>query len=371
MLVGALADAGASQEALSDAIHSLGAGATVSFEKVKRRGIAATRFHVAGGEQKAHRHLPQIQRMIEAAALPGRAKQNALAVFQRLGEAEAAVHGIPLQKVHFHEVGAFDSIADIVGACYALELLGVEEIACSAINVGSGTVETEHGLLPVPAPATARLLEGKPVYAQGPATELTTPTGAAVVAALASHFGAMPPMTLLASGFGAGARDFPGQANVLRAVLGERSGAAETTTVAVLEANLDDLSPQVLAYAMDRLAEAGALDVSVQPLQMKKGRPGHLLRVLCEPQDRDRLAQLVFAETSTLGLRFYAAERRVQTRQWREVATPWGPVRIKVSGGGHFAPEYEDCRRLAEQRQVPLKQVLAEAARQYLNTLSQ
>ena len=348
MLVGALANAGADQHALTAAIAALEIGAAVSFEKVKRRGIGATKFHVAVEHQHAHRHLSHIVKIVEKANLPERAKTNALAVFQKLAEAEAEVHQVPIEKVHFHEVGAADSIADIVGACLAFHLLDVHRIVCSPVNVGSGTVKTEHGILPVPAPATARLLTGVPVYARGPELELTTPTGAAVAVTLAASFGVLPPMTVARSGFGAGGYDFPEHANVLRVILGEPTGAAEATTVAVIEANIDDLNPQVLAYAMERLLEAGALDVTLEPILMKKGRPGNLLRVVAQPRDREALAQIVFAETSTLGMRIHTAERRVQARSFVEVETPHGKVRMKVSGDGSFAPEYEDCRKLAQ-----------------------
>lgn len=369
MLVGALADAGADSAAICDALASLGTGATCSFEKTKRRGIAATKFHVEGGEQKAHRHLPHILKMIDAAALPDRVRQNAATVFRRLGEAEAKVHGVAIEKVHFHEVGAADSIADIVGACLGFELLGVDEIHCSAINVGSGTVNTEHGVLPVPAPATAALLEGKPVYARGPELELTTPTGAAVAVALASGFGPMPPMRLRASGFGAGYNDFKEHANVLRVLIGEALGASESTTVSVLEANVDDSTPELLGFAMERLLEAGALDVTFSPLYMKKCRPATQVTVIARPEQRDDLAQVLFAETTTLGLRLYDAERRVQARSSVEVETPYGPVRIKVSGEGNFAPEYDDCRRAAIERGVSLKEVLAQANLAYLTKI--
>ena len=361
MLVGALADAGADQRAIIDALASLETGATLSFERVKRCGIGATKFHVEVKETHSHRHLPHILRMIERGALPERTKQNAAAVFQRLGEAEAAVHQVPIERVHFHEVGAADSIADIVGACVAFDLLGVDAIVASPLNVGSGTAKTEHGLLPVPAPATAALLRGQPIYSDGPAVELTTPTGAALAVTLARSFGTLPPMKISATGYGAGSYDFPERANVLRVILGEENGAAEATTIAVLEANIDDLSPQVLAYAMDRLLEQGALDVTLQPIQMKKGRPGTLLRALARLEDREKLAALIFAETSTLGLRTYTAERRVQARHWVEVETAHGKVRMKVSGDGHYAPEYDDCRRIARESDVPLKQVMAEA----------
>ena len=364
MLVGALADAGADQSAIAAAVASMNAGATVSFEKVKRAGLAATKYHVHTGEQKAHRHLSHIVKMIEAAELTSRARANSIAVFRRLGEAEASVHSIPIEKVHFHEVGAADSIADIVGACVALDNLGVDSLACSAVNVGSGTVNTEHGVLPVPAPATARLLEGAPVYACGPEMELTTPTGAAVAAALASSFGPMPAMKIARSGFGAGTRDFPGQPNVLRALLGEPTGASEAVAVAVIEANIDDLSPQILAYAAERLMDSGALDVSIEAITMKKGRPGHLLRVIAQPNDRERLSRILFAETTTLGVRAYTAERIVQQRDVATVETRWGSVRVKSSPEG-FAPEYEDCRTLAKAAGVALKTVMAEASEQY------
>lgn len=368
MLVGALADAGADRSAIADAVASLNAGASVSFDCVKRGGIAAGKYRVAIEETKKHRHLSHIVKMIEAGSLSARARRDAIAVFQRLGEAEASVHGVSIEKVHFHEVGAADSIADIVGACVAFDSLRVDSIVCSPINVGSGTCKTEHGILPVPAPATARLLEGVPVYARGPEMELTTPTGAAVAVTLASHFGVLPPMKIARTGYGAGDREFPEHANVLRAIVGETTGAVEALAVAVIEANIDDQNPQILAYATERLLEAGALDVSLQPVVMKKGRPGTLLRVIARLEDRESLAQMIFAETTTLGLRVYEAERRVQARSFREVATPYGAVRIKISAEGDYAPEYEDCRKLAQAAGVPLKRVIAEANFAYLNT---
>ncbi len=366
MLVGALADAGADQPAIIDALASLETGAAISFENVKRCGIGATKFHVDVQEAHAHRHLSHILKMIDKAALPDQTKANAAAVFQRLGEAEAAVHQVPLERVHFHEVGAADSIADIVGACLAFELLGVTTIVSSPLNVGSGTVKTAHGVLPVPAPATASLLNGKPVYSEGPAVELTTPTGAALASTLARGFGVLPPLTVGRTGYGAGGHDFPDRANVLRVILGEETGAREATTISVLEANIDDLSPQIIAYAMDRLLDRGALDVTLQPIEMKKGRPGTLLTVLARPEDRETMVRIIFAETSTLGLRIYTAERRVQERRWVDVQTPHGKVRIKVSGEGAYAPEYEDCRRIAQESGVPLKHIIAEANFAYL-----
>jgi uncharacterized protein (TIGR00299 family) protein len=350
-------------------LESLGTEASFQVEKVSRRGVAASKFHVIAGEAKGHRHLKDILVLIANSAAPYPVKQSATAVFQRLGEAEAKVHGIPLAKVHFHEVGAVDSICDIVGACAGFHLLGVDVIYSSALNVGSGTVLTEHGVLPVPAPATAELLTGKPIYARGPAVELTTPTGAAIAVTLSKDFGALPPMRISSTGYGAGDKDFPEHANVLRVLVGETSDTRESTTVSVLEANIDDSSPQVLGYAMERLLEAGALDVTLEYALMKKNRPGTLVRVIAKPEDRETLAQMMFAETSTLGLRIYSAERRVQARHFVEVETPHGKVRMKISGDGSFAPEYDDCRKLALASGVPLKQILAEANLAYLKNI--
>jgi uncharacterized protein (TIGR00299 family) protein len=305
--------------------------------------------------------------LIGKSAAPDSVKQMSTKVFERLGEAEAKVHGIPLAKVHFHEVGAVDSICDIVGACAGFHLLGVDAIYSSPLNVGSGTVNTEHGVLPVPAPAAAELLAGKPIYARGPGLELTTPTGAAIAVTLSKDFGVLPPMRIIATGYGAGDKDFAEHANVLRVLIGESSDARESTTVAVLEANIDDSSPQVLGYAMERLLEAGALDVTLEYVLMKKNRPGTLVRVIAKPEDREKLAQMMFAETSTLGLRIYSAERRVQARRIVEVQTTHGTVRIKIAGDGSFAPEYDDCRKLALASGVPLKQILADASLTYLN----
>ena len=369
MTVGALIDAGADHGALVNILESLGTEAKFQVEKVSRRGMAASKFHVKAGEANGHRHLKDILELIDKSAAPGGVKQNAAAVFQRLGEAEAKVHGIPLAKVHFHEVGAVDSICDIVGACAGFHLLGVDAIYSSPLNVGSGTVNTEHGVLPVPAPATAELLTGKPIYSRGPALELTTPTGAAIAATLAKDFGPLPPMRISSTGYGAGDKDFPDHANVLRVLIGESTDARESTTVAVLEANIDDSSPQVLGYAMERLLEAGALDVTLEYVLMKKNRPGTLVRVIAKPEDRETLAQLMFAETSTLGLRIYSAERRVQARRILEVETPHGQVRIKISTDGSFAPEYDDCRKLAIASSIPLKQILAAANLAYLKNI--
>lgn len=367
MTVGALIDAGAPADEVINSLDALDIGINCQVEKTVRGGIAASKFRVEVPHvTRRHRHLDQILQLIDRASLSPRAKANAAAVFNKLGTAEAAIHGVDIKDVHFHEVGAEDSIADIVGACVALDLLHIDQIHVSAVNVGSGTVNTEHGLLPVPAPATARLLEGKPVYARGPEMELTTPTGAAIASTLATSFGPLPAMRIAAMGYGAGDRDFKHHANVLRALIGERTSAPESTLVSVIEANIDDSSPQVLGYALEKLMAAGALDAALSPLQMKKNRPGSLLRVIARPEDQERLAQIVFAETSTLGLRIYTAERRVEERRIVTVETPFGPIRGKLSPQGAFTPEYDDCRAIAEKTKTPLPRVLAAANAAYI-----
>jgi hypothetical protein len=261
-------------------------------------------------------------------------------------------------------------------------LLGIEKIYCSPLNLGSGTVTAAHGVMPVPAPATAALVEGLPTYAEGPAVELTTPTGAAIVATLASEFGVMPAMRTSAIGYGAGDRNFKGRANLLRIVVGEQGGeqggeqsgkqtqAAEATEVFVIEANVDDMNPQVAGYVRERLLEAGALDVTLAPVYMKKDRPGFMISVLAKPADREELGALLFAETTTLGIRIYAVQRRVLERAWRRVTTKFGDVRVKVASENgvvrNFTPEYDDCRKIALEKKAPLKDVMQQANFEYL-----
>ncbi|MBV9611209.1 MAG: nickel pincer cofactor biosynthesis protein LarC [Acidobacteriaceae bacterium] len=361
MAVGALVDAGADWKTVECTLLSLDLGATFRIEKTTRKGIAASKFAVECEDQKKHRHLPQIEAIIEAGSLSESSRTKALAVFRRLAEAEAKSHDLPIDKVHFHEVGAVDSICDVVGACVALDTLAVDEVGSSRVNVGSGTIATEHGVLPVPAPATAHLLKDRPIYSSGPETELTTPTGAALVSTLATQFGGVPAVRVLAQGFGAGEKDFREQANVLRVLIGERIDAAESTSITVLEANIDDSTPQVLGYAMERLLDAGALDVTLTPIFMKKNRPATLISVIAAPDAAEDLARILFAETTTLGVRIMQAERRVLARKMAAVETLYGRVRIKYTEGGAFAPEYEDCRRAAAERGIPLRTVIAEA----------
>jgi hypothetical protein len=297
-----------------------------------------------------------------------------------LGSAEALVHGVSVEKVHFHEVGAVDAIVDIVGAAAGFAQLGIEQFFCSPLNVGGGFVQSAHGRLPVPAPATAELLRGAPTYSNGIERELVTPTGAAIVAATARLFGAQPAMTVQAIGLGAGSNDLAEQANVLRLFVGEAVARAEqgepagepsgeTEEIVVLEANLDDMSPQIYGFFAEQALQAGALDVFSVPVQMKKNRPGQLITVLCNPMDRDKFSEMLFRETTTLGVRESIVTRRTLQRESVAVQTSLGPVHMKVARlRGQIlnaAPEYEDCQRLAAERGVPLKQVLAEAAFQF------
>jgi uncharacterized protein (TIGR00299 family) protein len=332
----------------------------------------------AGAQQEhAHSHgrgLSEIREIVSKAAISDTAKKTAIAIFEALGTAEAKIHATSIEKVHFHEVGAVDAMVDIVCAAVGAEALGVDEVVCSPLNVGGGSVKCAHGTFPVPAPATVELLTNAPVYSSGVQAELVTPTGAAIVKTLVKRFAAFPEMKIEKSGYGAGSREFPGHPNVVRLTIGEVAStlAAKTAseTVTVLEANLDDLNPQVFGYVMDRLLEEGALDVFGMPVQMKKNRPGTLLTVLCRPEDASKLTQLIFTETTTLGVRRRDEVRQTLARRWENVRTQWGEVRIKIASMNgtvtNYAPEYEDCRRIATEHHVPLKTVMQEASREYL-----
>lgn len=375
MLLGAFVGAGVEWSAIEEQIQSLGvAGVGGRTERVKRAGLMATRVVIVVPPQPPPRHYAEIVRLLQAAPLSARVKQQALAIFERLGRTEAALHGCPLEKVHFHELGAVDTLADIVGSCVAMELLGIEELHCSPLNLGSGTVRCEHGLLPVPAPATAALLQGIPVYSSGVEAELVTPTGAAILSTLAKGFGPLPAMRIEAIGYGAGARDLEGAPNVLRVLVGaplaadaapERIPERIEERLWMLEANLDDMNPQFCGFFAERAFAAGALDVFFAPVQMKKNRPGILLSVLCRPDERETLLDLFFQETTTLGVRSYEVFRRALEREWVSVATSYGEVRVKVSRRNgqvvNFSPEYEDCRRLAVETAAPLKRIVEEA----------
>jgi uncharacterized protein (TIGR00299 family) protein len=329
---------------------------------VVKNGLAATKVDVIIAEDKPERYLAEIEALVEKSDLPQGIIAQAKAIFRRLAEVEAAIHGTPVEQVHLHELGGIDTIVDVVGVLSALDALGITEIYSSPLPLGRGFVRSAHGQLPLPAPATVALLKGIPVVGSEIDRELVTPTGAALLSSLAKGFGPLPAMTLLGAGYGAGSHDLP-IPNVVRVMIGEKAlpGHPEGDVVALLETNIDDLNPEIYDYVMSRLFAAGALDVFLTPIQMKKNRPATLLRVICRPQDSTRLTGILFAETSTLGVREQLVTRSCLPRSSQQVNTPYGPVRIKVAhlptGETRAAPEYEDCRRLAEAHGVPLQEV--------------
>jgi uncharacterized protein (TIGR00299 family) protein len=376
MVLGALVDAGADLREIEAGLRGLGLeNWSISAEKVQRGAIFATHVKVKSGEEHHHRGLSVILKRIEGAHLAPRVAARATKIFERLAVAEAKVHNIEVERVHFHEVGAVDSIVDIVGSAIGFELLGIDEFACSRLDVGGGQVKTAHGLLPVPAPATAELLRGAPTYSSGIQRELVTPTGAAIATTLATRYEEIPAMTLRAIGYGAGSADLKEKANVMRLLIGD-SVLMETaesevsgrwdSPVTVIETNLDDMSPQIYGYFAERALAAGALDVFSTPVQMKKNRPGQLVTLLSEPENVTRLIDLIFSETTTIGVRTYDVRRKTLNREFVPVETPLGSVRMKVSRMNgtilNASPEYEDCQRIAAERGVPLKQVIAAAS---------
>lgn len=426
MFIGALLDCGLDFEYLKSELAGLNVeGYELSLERVDRSGISAAKFdvhldHSDGHQHKhsqhhdpshehehshshehhhhehshshghhhrehshshehqnphaheGHRSLSTIKQMIAASALSVMVKQRAQAIFQRIGEAESKIHGIPIETVHFHEVGAIDSIVDIVGACVGLEALKIEQILSSPLHVGSGTFTCAHGTYPVPGPATAEILKGVPIYSKEVEGELVTPTGAAIIATLAAGFGNLPAMKVERVGYGAGTRTYPKFPNVLRAIIGQAEAATDDTptTVTVLEANIDDLNAQVFGHLMDKALAAGALDVFYTPVQMKKNRPGVLVTLLCRTEDRVRMSDLIFRETTTLGVRYREERREVLRREHVTVETAYGAVRIKVARAtdGHvvnYAPEFEDCRAAAERHQAPVRDVQVAALGAY------
>jgi uncharacterized protein (TIGR00299 family) protein len=378
MVLGALVDAGADLLEVERELRKLGLeNWEISAAKVRRGQIFATQVKVSTKQEHHHRGLSKITSRIDFAALAPRAAERAKKIFRRLAEAEARVHQVPIEQVHFHEVGAVDSIVDIVGAAIGFELLGIDEFACSALDVGGGTVMTQHGLLPVPTPATAELLKGARTYSSGVDRELVTPTGAAIATTLATRFNEIPPMTLETIGCGAGSFDNKEKANILRLLVGESTTARtsegsayrEDSPVTVIECNVDDMSPQIHGYFAERALTAGALDVFSTPVQMKKNRPGILLTILSKNEDAAKLIDLVFRETTTMGVRTHEVRRQVLGREFVSVTTPFGDVRMKVARVNGTVltatPEYADCQKIAEQQGIPLKKVIAAASFQY------
>lgn len=367
MTVGALLDLGVPLEYLRAELNKLGLppdSFSLSSQPAERRQMKALKFDVAVHDHHTHRHYAEIDAMIAICTLSDPVKDKARRVFHRLAEAEAKVHGVPVEKVHFHEVGALDSIVDIVGTVVCLDYLGVEAVYASPLPLGSGFVNTAHGSLPVPAPATAELLRGMPVHGECGPGERVTPTGAAILAALADGFGRRPEMVLDKIGCGAGSRDFSDCPNILRAFLGESAEACQSADqVIVVETNIDDSTAEVLGYAMERLLAQGALDVCFTPIQMKKNRPAVMLSFLCRQEQLDALGRIVLTETSAIGLRHYRADRMVLERRIVELPTEFGLLRFKqvFEGSGNMlreAPEFEDCRRISLERGIPCRDVM-------------
>jgi pyridinium-3,5-bisthiocarboxylic acid mononucleotide nickel chelatase len=405
MVLGACLDAGLPFDELKAALGSLAmSGYDIRAQKVLRCGLAATKFdvleparevgagtgvrhghareaehahahtndapahaHERGDAHQphthAHRGVREIEQLIDGSALPAAGRTRAKTLVRRLAETEAAIHQMAVDDVQLHEVGAIDSIVDIVGAVFALEWLRADRIVCSPLNVGSGTVRTAHGILPVPAPATLRLLGNAPIYSRGPSAELVTPTGALIATAYASDYGPMPPLSVEQVGYGAGTRDHSESPNVLRIVIGQAADRAEVDRVVMLECEIDDMNPQIFGIVMDRLYAAGALDVYYVPVQMKKNRPGTLITVVSPPDRREALSSIIFGETTTIGLRAHEVERECLPREMVTVETPLGPIRFKVARRGgrvvNASPEFEDCARLAAAHGRTVKDVQA------------
>jgi uncharacterized protein (TIGR00299 family) protein len=366
MLLGAVVDLGLPLEHLREELARLPLGGyRLEARGVVRSGLAATKVDVVVEDgQKPHRHLRNILAILDESTLDAEVKERAAALFRRLAEAEAAVHGTSVDKVHFHEVGAVDSIVDTVGGVLALRWLGASRFVASPLNVGTGTVTMSHGTFPVPPPATARLVAGVPVYGEGEG-ELLTPTGALLVTAHASAYGPLPMMRIEKTGHGAGGRDTPGRPNVLRLIVGDEAAEPAGERVLVLETEVDDASPQLLGPLLDRLLSTGAFDAFFTPVQMKKGRPGVLVTVLADPSRREALEELLFRETTTLGVRRQVWERSVLERETVSVDTAYGPIRVKIGRRGgvlyNAAPEFDDCQRAAGEKGVAVKETIAAA----------
>ena len=369
MTLGALVDAGVDPKAILSAVNSLSLPVEVTFETVHRGGFRAMYAKVVAQPEHVHRHLHHIEAMIDKAAITPRQAELAKRIFQKIGEVEAQAHGIDIKKVHFHEVGAVDSIVDIVGAAVGLDLLGVDRFESSPVPPGRGSVKAAHGRMPLPAPATASLLKGIPLAESTGDFEQTTPTGAAILATVAEAFGPVPPMTIEAIGLGAGTKDPVGVANILRLFVGTAATPAGGDRITVLETNLDDLPGEVVGYTTTQLLAAGALDAFVTPIQMKKNRPGVMISVLCDESKVSVMEEILFRETTTLGVRRYQVSRHKLNRKAAEVVTPFGPVKGKLGWldgrPPQFSPEYDDCARVAAEQNVPLRDVYQAAHASY------
>ena len=368
MLLGALLHAGLPEAILRDTLAGLHLpGWQLDIEQHRVSGLQACLVRVRCNKGSPHRHLQDICDLLQHSAVPPEVIKRSVAVFTRLAEAEARVHGTTVEKIHFHEVGAVDAIVDIVGVVSGFHHLGIEQVTCSPLPMPSGWVSCAHGSLPLPAPAVCELLKNVPLYGDTLAQELVTPTGAALVAELAGAYGVLPPMTLQLTGYGAGTmlrKD--GRPNLLRLMIGQALQVEETQLVEVIETHLDDFNPELWPHVSERLMEAGALDLSLIPMLMKKGRPGFLLRVIADPAHAGRAKEVILSETSSIGLRFHTMNRMTLPRESLEVVTPWGPVQAKqvtVAGRTRITPEYEDCRRLALHHDISLQEIYAAVAR--------
>jgi uncharacterized protein (TIGR00299 family) protein len=393
MFIAALIDCGLDFNLLRRELKKLGVeGYDLSVARVDRSGIFASKFEVHlhndhdhphdhphdpdhHHHHHEHRSLSEITRIIRSSNLSDRVKERAQRIFHRIGEAEAKIHNVPIESIHFHEIGALDSIIDIVGACIGLEVLQIDRIISSPLHVGSGTFNCAHGTFPVPGPATAELLRGVPIYSKDIVGELVTPTGAAIISTLCSSYGPMPMMKIELIGYGAGTRTYPKFPNVLRALVGELEEDTDQApmTVTVIEANIDDLNAQVFGHLMEKVLAAGALDIFYTPVQMKKSRPGVLVTLLCKPEDKQLMIEHVFRETTTIGVRYRNEKREVLRREFVTLATNYGPIKIKVSRAPdgrvmNYAPEFDDCRDAAEKHHVPVREVQTAALNAYINS---
>lgn len=377
MILGALIDVGVDPGALIEQLELLSIGGwKIEFDKVDRSGISASYARVDTPHEHAHRHLSDILKIIYDSRLQPRVKERAAQIFSRLAEAESRVHNLPIEKIHFHEVGALDAILDVCGAAVGFELLEIEQFICSPLRLGFGMTEMAHGRFPIPPPAVAELLKGKPIYAGEIEGEFVTPTGAAIITTVCDRFGQIPAFEIKATGYGAGKRDPKGFPNVLRILIGqaEQVGVSGDETLLMIETNIDDMSPQVFGYVMERALDLGALDCYLTSTQMKKNRPGTLISILCRPSERETFLELLFTETTTIGARSYEVLRRALRRETIRVETQFGAIDVKVAhtknGTVHAMPEFEQCRAAAQKAGATFREVHEAAQAAYLNQKS-
>lgn len=377
MILGALVALGVDEKTLIEQIKLLDiADFEIEFSKKNKSGISATYTKVKVPHEHAHRHLHTIEKIINDSRLDEKIKKRAIEIFRKLAEAEAKIHGIDVQKVHFHEVGAMDAIIDVVGACIGFEMLGIEKFACSKIHVGSGFAEMAHGKFPIPPPAVAELLQNVPIYSTEIEGELITPTGAAIISTVCETFGKIPEMTVEKSAYGAGTRDYKDFPNALRLMLGEtKNQKLKTQNLTVIETNVDDISPEILGFVMEKAFELGALDCWFTPIQMKKNRPSTLISILCEMCEKEKFINLLINETTTIGIRIRETERICLEREISKLTTKFGDVSIKTARFGekivNLKPEFEDLKKIARRENLPLREIEAEIRRKIAELNSQ